>query len=301
MNLTLRQLRAFAAVADTGSFTEAARQLHLTQSALSVLVRELERELGVRLFDRHTRRVQLAEAGRDFLPHVQRVMEELQAATASVGSLRDKRRGSLRVAAPQLMACTLMPRVIAAYAQAYPDIEVRLLDSAPEQTLARVVAGEAELAIAPDSPVEPVLIRQVLMRDDHWLVCPADHPLARRKRVRWRELQGQPFIAPARDFLRRLAPALAAAGETPPPRPVHEVSYMTTALGLVAAGAGVTACPSYGAPLAQAWGLQMRPLVEPTFLREVCIHHQPQRSLSPAAQSFVDFLRRFVAAAPLPS
>ena len=70
MNMTLRQLRAFAAVADTGSFTAAAGRLHLSQSALSVLVRELERELGTRLFDRHTRRVLLTEAGHELLPGV---------------------------------------------------------------------------------------------------------------------------------------------------------------------------------------------------------------------------------------
>ena len=80
MNLTLRQLRAFAAVAETGSFTAAARQLHLTQSALSVLVRELEREIGVQLLDRHTRRVQLSEAGREFLPSVHRLLGDLAGA-----------------------------------------------------------------------------------------------------------------------------------------------------------------------------------------------------------------------------
>ena len=79
MNLTLRQLRAFDAVAETGSFTAAAARLHLTQSALSVLVRELEREMGVQLFDRHTRRVLLSEAGREFQPSVQRLLSLLAA------------------------------------------------------------------------------------------------------------------------------------------------------------------------------------------------------------------------------
>jgi DNA-binding transcriptional LysR family regulator len=115
MNLTLRQLRAFAAVAETGSFTAAAQQLHLTQSALSVLVRELEREMGVQLLDRHTRRVQLTEAGREFLPSVHRLLGDLTTAVAGVTDLRDKKKGVLRLAAPQLMACTLMPRVIAVY------------------------------------------------------------------------------------------------------------------------------------------------------------------------------------------
>src|SRR5947208_11874097 len=123
MNVTLRQLRAFSAVAELGSFTEAANRLHVTQAATSVLVRELENELGVRVLDRHTRRVVLSDAGRDLWPHVQRVLNELEDAMQSVGSLRDKKKGLLKIAAPQLMACTLMPRVIAGYRVKFPDVE----------------------------------------------------------------------------------------------------------------------------------------------------------------------------------
>ena len=83
-NLSLRQLRAFEAVATEGSFTKAAQRLFLTQSALSVLVRDMERELGLSLFDRHTRRVELSEAGRDFYPHVRRMLNELAVAVGSM-------------------------------------------------------------------------------------------------------------------------------------------------------------------------------------------------------------------------
>ncbi|HYP84585.1 LysR family transcriptional regulator [Variovorax sp.] len=296
MNLSLRQLRAFAAVAACGSFTEAARQIHLTQAAVSVLIRELEAELGVRLLDRNTRRVELSDAGRDFLPYAQRVLRELEDAVLSVGELRDKKRGLLRVAAPQMMACTLMPRVIAAYRAQFPDVEVRLVDTLPEQMQARVLSAEVELAIGPDvadDAAMPELTRRALLRDRHHLVCPPDHALARRRQVRWQELAGLPFIAPTLDFMQRLQPELAAAG-VPAIASVHLVSYMTTALGLVAAGLGVTAVPSYAAPLARGHGLTLRPLVAPVFYREVCIYSTRTRSLSPAAQSFVAFIGHFV-------
>ena len=106
INISMRQLRAFDAVADTGSFTKAAQHLHLTQSALSVLVREMERELGLSLFDRHTRRVELSEAGRDMQPYVKRMLNELQQAVHSMTDLRDQHRGVLRIAATQLIAST---------------------------------------------------------------------------------------------------------------------------------------------------------------------------------------------------
>lgn len=176
MNLTLRQLRAFAAVAETGSFTAAAQQLHLTQSALSVLVRELEREMGVQLLDRNTRRVQLSEAGREFLPSVHRLLGDLSSAVAGVTDLRDKKKGLLRLAAPQLMACTLMPRVIALYREQYPDVDVRLADTLPEHLLAGVAAGDVELAVGQDVAVDDAIERRALLRDRHWLICPPATP-----------------------------------------------------------------------------------------------------------------------------
>ncbi|SCK61824.1 DNA-binding transcriptional regulator, LysR family [Variovorax sp. HW608] len=295
MNLTLRQLRAFAAVAEAGSFTAAAASLHLTQSALSVLVRELEREMGVQLFDRHTRRVQLSEAGREFQPPVQRLLADLAGAVAGVTDLRDKKKGVLRLAAPQLMACTLMPRVIAAYRERYPDIDVRLADTLPEHLLSGVLSGEVELAVGQDVAVDAAIERRTLFRDRHWLICPPGHPFARRRTVRWRELEPYTFIAPTRDFRQRVLPELEPAARDFLLRPsTQEVSYMTTALGMVASGLGLTVCPTYSASLVRAHGLQMVRLDQPDFHREVCVYGASKRSLSPAAASFVELLEGFV-------
>jgi DNA-binding transcriptional LysR family regulator len=296
MHLTLRQLRAFDAVAETGSFTAAAARLHLTQSALSVLVRELEREMGVQLFDRHTRRVLLSEAGRAFQPSVQRLLADLAGAVAGVTELRDQKRGLLRLAAPQLMACTLMPRVISAYRARHPDVEVRLIDTLPEHLLDGLASGEAELAVGQDVDVDAAAIeRRTLFRDRHWLICPPDHAFARRRQVRWSELGPYTFIAPTRDFRQRVLPELDAdARAFLMQASTQEVSYMTTALGMVAAGLGLTVCPTYSASLVEAHGLRMVKLGRPDFHREVCVYAAARRSLSPAAAGFVQILERFV-------
>lgn len=294
MNVTFRQLRAFAAVSALGSFTAAAGQLHVTQSALSVLIRELERTLGTRLFDRHTRSVRLTEAGRDFLPHVDQIFVELDAGAASVAGLRDKHRGSLRIGAPQLMACTLMPRVIAAFRLVHPAIDVKLVDTLPELMVQRVAGGDVDMAIGPDMPVGPELLRRPVLRDRHWLICRPDHVLATRGRARWADVAHHPFIAPTRDFMKRLVPELAAQPRPVRIEPAFEVSYMTTALGLAASGLGVTACPSYSKPIVQGYGLAMMPLVAPVFYREVCAFTLAGRSLSPAAEAFVATLDEVV-------
>lgn len=295
MNLTLRQLRAFVAVADTGSFTAAAVTLHLTQSALSVLIREMETDLGVRLFDRHTRRVVMTEAGREFQPAVQRMLGDLTTAVSGLTDLRDKRRGVLRVAAPQFMACTWMPPVIAAFRARFPAIDVRLADTPPEHLLAGIQSGEVEVAIGQDIEVDDTFERRTLFKDRHWLVCPADHPFANRRHVAWRELSRETFIAPTRDFLRKALPDLDAAAREAVDRPgTQSVSYITTALGMTEAGLGVTVCPSYAARTVQAHGLTMVPLTKPAFYRTICRYAMSRRALSPAAQSFVEVLETFV-------
>ena len=294
MNVTIRQLRAFVAVSALGSCTAAAGQLHVTQSALSVLIRELERTLGTRLFDRHTRSVRLTDAGRDYLPHVEQVFVELDAGAASVTGLRDKRRGLLRIGAPQLMACTLMPRVIAAFRGVHPAIEIRLVDTLPESTLQRLAGGDVELAIGPDMPAGAEFLRRPVLRDRHWLVCRPDHQLAAQSRVRWVDVARHPFVAPTRDFMKRLVPELAALPRPVRIEPAFEVSYMTTALGLAASGLGVTACPSYSKPIVHGYGLTMLPLLAPVFYREVCAFTLADRSLSPAADAFVATLHEVV-------
>jgi len=292
-NLTLRQLRAFAAVAELGSFTAAAARMHVTQSALSVLVRELERELGARLFDRHTRRVLLTETGQELLPYANRVFAELEQAALSVGGLRDKSRGRLRLAMPQLMASTLGARAVAAFHHQHPGVVIELHDTPTDQLVAQVLSGEVELAIGVEVPSSADIQRRTLLRDRHWLVCPAAHPLAQRAQVRWRDLASAPFISPTRDFMRWLEPLLAPRGLQPVP--AHTVAYVSTALGLVVAGLGVTVVPTYGGALARAWGLVLRPLVTPVFERDVQIYAAPGRSLTPAAQAFVAVLAALAA------
>lgn len=296
LNLTLRQLRAFDAVATEGSFTKAANTLFLTQSALSVLIREMERELGVTVFDRHTRRVELSDAGHDLYPYVRRVLNELSEGVSSVMDMRDKKKGVLRIAAPQLMACTLMPMVLAVFHQQHPGIDIRLQDVLQQHLLERVQSGDVELAIGPDGELDEAgLRRQAFLKDRHWLVCRQDDPLADKSSLRWQELGGCNFVAPGRDFKARMQKALGVFSEPLLLNSGYETSYFTTAFGLVAAGMGVTLCPTYARPLVQAYGLKMLPISDPAFFREVCIYSQSIKELSPAATAFVACLNEVVA------
>lgn len=297
-NLTLRQLRAFAAVAKAESFTAAARELHLTQSALSMLVRELERGVEIQLLDRNTRRVRLSDAGVEFLPTVLRTLNDLDEACAHLGDLRDLKRGIVRVAAPQLMACCFMPDVIATFRGRYPNIVVDLHDTLPESLLDDLKTGRVELAVGQDILVEADIDRQKLFSDRHMVACKASHPLASRNSVSWRDLEPFTFIAPTRDFRRRALPELAPEDRAwLQRRSVVEVSYVTTALGMVSSGLGVTICPTHAASLAAAYDLVMIELCKPEFSRDVCVYMTRDRALSPAAARFLDALKAIPEAA----
>ncbi|RYF41651.1 MAG: LysR family transcriptional regulator, partial [Comamonadaceae bacterium] len=149
MHVTIRQLRAFVAVVETGSFSEAAKAMSLSQAALSGLVAELENRVGVRLLDRNTRSVALSAVGQAFEPMARRVLATLEDALDSLADLKELRRGIVRVAAPETLSCTLMPELIATYNSNHPDIEVRFEDVPIEAVLTGLLQGNTDVGFGP--------------------------------------------------------------------------------------------------------------------------------------------------------
>jgi DNA-binding transcriptional LysR family regulator len=293
MNLTLKQLRAFTAVADAGSFTDAAKKMYLTQSGLSLLVKELETELGVRVFDRNTRKIKLSTAGADFYPLAVKVLEDLDAAVKSTLQLQDKKRGTVRIACTPLYSSSLLPRALMEYRGRFPAIEVRLLDSLNEQALARVASGEADFAVAPQRDSRGDIDEEPLFLDRFEIVSPASHPLTRHKRLHWRQVLEYPFVSLTSDYSRRLQNDLLVHSHKLKLTPAHEVSYLTTALGMVRAGLGVTAMPSSALPMISPLGLKTLAVDQPVVHRQVSFFSKRGQTLSPAAESFHSFLVEF--------
>jgi DNA-binding transcriptional LysR family regulator len=294
MNLTLKQVRAFLAVAQAGSFTAAANRLHLTQSAVSVLITELEAVFGLRLFDRTTRLVRLTDAGREFHPVAQKVMAELEGAVSSSRELAAQKRGRVAVAATPLMSSVLLPRAIARYAQLQPGVRVVLHDALAGQVQPKVRDGEVDFGIGTFERSGRELVAEPLMTDTLVLACAADHPLARRRQVAWRALAGHPFVALTRDNSvgQLIAQALGGAGVDL--HPAYEVSHLWTVLGMVDAGLGVAVLPSYADAIAQLYRIRLIRLVEPSVRRETSFVTRRGITLSPAAAGFQAFLKSYV-------
>ena len=295
MNVTIKQLRAFVNVANAGSFTEAAKRMHVTQSALSLLLRELETELGFRLLDRTSRKTQLSITGAEFYPLAVKVIDDLDNAVHSTLQLHERQRGNVTMASTLLYGQALMPQILAMFAERYPAIGVRMLDLPNEQVLARVQNDEAEFGIAPQRPTPPGLHQERLFQDRIQLICPRTHPLARRKKVTWQQVLEYPFISLPLDFTIRLQADLRAWSESLVLKPVHSVAYLTTAIGMVKWGHGLTALPSYSTPLLSSFGVVGIPVQDPVIHRQISVFTKKGRSLSPAAQSLKAFLSEFMA------
>lgn len=295
MNVTLRQLRAFIALVRTGSFTQAAESLHVTQSALSGLIKELEQGLGVKLADRHTRRSQPTEIGLGLYPLVGKIIQDLDRVLGDIDNLKELKKGMVRIAAPQLMACTLLPEVIAGYRSAHPEVQIRLADCAVDAVLARVASGEVDFGIGPQRATRTELSERLLFEMPFMVVFPKKHSLQKLKRITWNDATRYPVIALQGQFSERLTLDLHDALRELDLNPSNEVAFMTTALSMVSAGLGITACLPYAASLVKLHKLQMHRLHEPELTRQFMVYTRTGTSPSPAVASFIAFLFEFVA------
>jgi DNA-binding transcriptional LysR family regulator len=292
MNVTLRQIQAFLAVADLGNFTRAAARLNMAQPALSLTIRELEAELGIRLFDRTTRRVELTMAGADFTHSARKLIDDLDLAMRNARDLTERKRGRIVVAAPPLLAAMILPGAIADYKRMFPGIDVRLIDTQTDRILDKVRSGEADCGVGTFADDENGIERQLLLKDTLMVFCNRKSPLAKARQVAWRALADLPVIAMTRDSSIRLLTerGFEAAGQSF--RPAFEVSQMTTAVMFVEAGLGIAILPTFIWSFARDRKVVSKPLVEPQMSREIVMIHAAGRSLSPAAESFTQFLRK---------
>ena len=290
MNVTLRQLRAFVLVARLGSFTRAAQAMHVTQSALSLLVRELEGAVNTRLFDRTTRAVALTAAGSEFFPQAQRILSELESALAGVDKFLAKERGTVIVAAPLLLSSTYLPPILAAFQLKYPGILVMLQDTLPAQVLPQVSSGQADLGIGTFAAHEADLERTLLFTEAMVAVFPAGHPFSTKRRLSWVDLATQPTLVLRRSSVFRDLTEAGFASAGIPLKPAMEANYAGTLIGMVDAGLGVAIVPGFAVRLTDKSRIKWLRLEKPVIDREVSLVHRSAASLSPAAQAFAEFI-----------
>ncbi len=300
MNISLRQLRAFLAVAESRNFSRAGELMALTQPAVSRNVTELEQALGVQLLHRTTREVELTEAGRLLQGNVTRVLDALDECLLEVSGLATQRLGKVRVASSPTLSAHLMPRCIARCREQAPGIELLLLDRIQSDVLQSVRSGEVDFGVVIDPQGREDLHCETILSEPFSLVCPASHRLARKRQVAWSELARQPLVLlDHASGSRRLIDAALQSHQAEAPV-VQEVGHTTTIFSMLQAGLGLSVVPDLAVPpewrsapadaRADARALASRPLL-PRVKRDIMLVRRRQRELSPVAQSVWDLVR----------
>lgn len=293
---TTRQLSAFIAAAELGNFTLAAGRINLTPSAVSNLISELEQGLGFSLFERTTRKIALTADGRKFLPMAIGVQRQFAIAASAATDIANRAVDVVRVAAPQAIAATLLPPLIAAFRKHDRQSEVRIIDTGVEWMANRLMSGEADLALGPDRSVSEEIGASRLFASPWVLWCSPEHPLVARRQIKWSELEGVDFFTAGHDHEQSVEPLGTHSNQQISNMPKQVFDNITTALGMAAANLGVTFSPLYVDQLARPMGLTMRRVVDPEVLRYVTLYEPVDRTIPEQAKRFRDFVRSNFAA-----
>ena len=294
MEFSSRQLRAFLLAAEYGSFTRAAEGLFLTPSAVSVLIRELETQLGFRLFERTTRHVALTPDGRQLRAVAQRALEDLDSAMARIGAARATTQPSLSIGAPPVITADVLPEAIAEFQARHPGVRVRVFDADLATIKARVESGKLDMGLGMYGRSSSV-VRRPFFRFALMLIRPGRAGTLPGAAVTWSSLKRESLIGlhAASPLQQAVDQQLARAGVTA--RPALVLNSLETQIAMVGAGHGVAVIPSLGLPACRKRGLAVDRLTGPVVTVDYQLILPRGTPPTPAAEDFAAFLQRYIA------
>jgi LysR family carnitine catabolism transcriptional activator len=285
-----RQFNAFLTVARLGNFTRAAAKLAISQSTLTVQIRNLEQTLGVRLFDRNRRQVNLTAVGRELIGPLDDIVERIESLVAGTRDVSALKRGVVTVAALPSIASSILPPVIAAFTAANPGLKVRIQDVVAQRIVELVKAGDVDFGIGSLARRDRDIIVEPLWEDDLWIFVDRRHELSGKRSVRLMDLAKYPLILTTRDSSARQVFEKAADRVGAVFAPVFEAHYMSTALALARAGLGAAVLPESALkPLVDSQ-LTAVPIRQPTIQRKIMLIRKSGRALPKAAAILLERL-----------
>jgi LysR family carnitine catabolism transcriptional activator len=289
--MTVKQIRAFLAVAQSLSFAVACERLHLSQSALSLTIKALEEGLGGRLFSRNTRNVALTAEGESLVPLARRLIADWDNAEDELRQRFTLQRGRVTLAAMPSFAGNLLPPILKTFRARYPKVNVTVNDVINEQVLEMVRDRQVELGVAFEPNQSSSLAFTPLYMDRFVAVVPKDSPFAEREDIDWQTLLKEPFITLQRPSTVRvmLEEHLQARGMK---LPVEFESHQLATVGrMVASGLGVSAVPALCVGQMRELGARCITLRDPVVERAIGVLTKPGVELSAAAQALFDILK----------
>ncbi len=287
-----RQFNAFLTVARLGNFTRAAAKLAISQSTLTVQIRNLEQTLGVRLFDRNRRQVSLTTSGRALITPIDDIVERIESLVARTQDESALRRGIVTIAALPSITGSVLPPIIASFISSNPGIKVRIHDVVAQRIVDLVKSGDVDFGIGSLTRKDREVIAEPLWTDNLWVFVDREHPLAAKRSVRLTDLRQVPLILTTRDSSVRQLFDKAADRARVVFSPVFEAHYMSTALALARAGLGAAVLPESAIKPLHDAQLVAVPIRQPAVQRKVVLIVKAGRSLPKAAALLVERLRK---------
>ncbi|SDL53421.1 transcriptional regulator, LysR family [Franzmannia pantelleriensis] len=277
--LKLQPLRYILAIVDHGGFHAAAKQLHRSQPAISMAVRDLESRLGQALFEKGNGKALLTPFGQWCEPRFRELVAHHDRICQDALALVSQQRGRVDIAAVPSVASRLMPAILASFVHDYPGIEISLQDGHSEGVNQMVLRGEVELGITSIWRPDEALSFTPLLQDEIGVVCRDDHPLANHDQLHWQALIGHPLISNGTSRLLEGSPAAELLVES-----TLYISNMISLTAMLEAGIGITTLPRL-AFQEEHERLRFVPLAEPRLERRIGLLRRARQSLSPAAEA----------------
>jgi LysR family carnitine catabolism transcriptional activator len=296
MNVTLRQLEAFLAVARLASFTRAAEEIFVTQAGMSLMLKDFEAQVGVRLFDRTTRSVHLTAAGETLLPTVRAILADWESATSNINRLAAEAKQQLTLAATPLIASSVLPLWLRDFQRAQPGIRLQIRDLDRREILQGIEAGEVDLGLGAFFKPAVGIQRQPLATFRMVRVTALPSNLRRRDAgsVPWSVLAGAHLLTLSNDNpiqkvvdtqLRNLDIAVTRSGA---------LQNLQAIIALVEAGHGVATLPSFVAPACARYDVCMQLLVEPIVPIDFFAVSKKGRQKTALAAGVIDALGKHI-------
>jgi LysR family carnitine catabolism transcriptional activator len=294
MEFTSRQLRAFLLVAQHHSFARAADALFITPSGLSLLVRELETQLGFRLFDRTTRHVGLTAHGNQLLPIARRSLQELEGATSRIARTANETSQSLSLGAPPLVASNILPLAIKEFHSQSLGLRIQVFDGNLATILERVEAGKLDMGLGIFGKA-PGIRRTPFFRFSLMVIRPETDSALHRSSTTWSALKGEKLVSlPSSSPLQRLIDKHLAQAEVSCQTSIV-LNSLDTQIAMVEAGEGIAVIPSFGLPACRNRRVVMSRLINPTVTLDFHQIRNLGKKLPPAAEAFTSFLQGYIA------
>lgn len=291
MNVSLPQLKAFAAVARQKSFTKAAAELGLTQSAISRSVRELEEEISQRLFDRTTRQVELTDAGRNLSQRICHLIEEVEQTLRESHGSGKPSHGQVQVATDPVLSSMSLPGWLAGCRAAWPGIGIVLHDKPQDCVLQIVRSGEVDFGVTTDPTAGDDLYCEPLCLDAYSAVLPTAHPLAARDAIGWGDLNDTAVLTLDQQCGYQTGVERALQTYHVRTSSLQLMGHFAAIVGMAALEQGIGIVPSRAQACGLGAGVVLRPL-RPQVTATVMLVRRKSRSLKPNAAAIWDTLRQ---------